>query len=130
MTRHITSNTTSVVDGISGDENLAELWASKLKTLLNTNTNNYSCCDFSQLINENVSVSTLSELSVTVTPVDVSRALKNLKSGKKDNDNLSSDHLRHATSVYCCSARGFVYIHSRAQLHAKFTLRLYCITYS
>ena len=51
------SNTTSGIDGISGDENIAELWASKLKTLLNINTSNYSRGDFSQLINENVSIS-------------------------------------------------------------------------
>ena len=64
----------------SADANIAELCASKL----NINTKNYSCGNFSQLINAKVSISTLSELSVTP---DVSRAFK------------SSDHMRHAISV-------------------------------
>ena len=36
------SNIASVIDRISGDANIAELWASKL---LNTNTKNYSSGD-------------------------------------------------------------------------------------
>ena len=95
MTRRKTSDTASIIDGVCGDNNIAELWASKLKDLLNTNNN--SCGDFSQLINGNISFSSLSDLSVT--PLDVRRALRNLKTGKKDIDNLSSDHLRHAAPV-------------------------------
>ena len=71
------------------------MWASKLKDLLNTNHNDWR--DFSQLINGHISFASLSELSVT--PVDVRRSLQNLKTGKKDVDNLSSDHLRHAATV-------------------------------
>ena len=44
-----------------------------------------------------LSFASLSELSVT--PVDVRRSLQNLKTGEKDVDNLSSDHLRHAATV-------------------------------
>ena len=41
MTRHKTSTPTSIIDGVSGDNNVAELWASKLKDLLNTNHNSW-----------------------------------------------------------------------------------------
>ena len=94
-TRLETTLKTSVIDGVRGDYNIAELWASKLKDLLNTNHNDWR--DFSQLINGHISFASLSELSVT--PVDVRRSLQNLKTGKKDVDNLSSDHLRHAATV-------------------------------
>ena len=59
MTRRKTSDTASIIDGVCGDNNIAELWASKLKDLLNTNNN--SCGDFSQLINGNISFSSLSD---------------------------------------------------------------------
>ena len=95
MTRLKTSKRNSVIDGVSGDNNIADLWASKLKELLNTSHS--SCGNFSQFINSCISFTSLSELSVT--PVDVSRSLQNLKSGKKDIDNLSTDHLRHAAPV-------------------------------
>ena len=94
-TRLKTTLKASVIDGVRGDYNIAELWASKLKDLLNTNHNDWR--DFSQLINGHISFASLSELSVT--PVDVRRSLQNLKTGKKDVDNLSSDHLRHAATV-------------------------------
>ena len=64
MTRRKTSDTASIIDGVCGDNNIAELWASKFKDLLNTNNN--SCGDFSQLINGNISFSSLSDLSVTL----------------------------------------------------------------
>ena len=92
LTRHKTSTPTSIIDGVSGDNNIAELWASKLKDLLNTNHNSWE--DFSDYISSNISFASLSELIVT--PMDVRRSLLNLKSGKKDVDNLSSDHLCHA----------------------------------
>ena len=78
-TRLKTTLKASVIDGVRGDYNIAELWASKLKDLLNTNHNDWR--DFSQLINGHISFASLSELSVT--PVDVRRSLQNLKTGKK-----------------------------------------------
>ena len=53
VTRHKTSTPTSIIDGVSGDNNVAELWASKLKDLLNTNHN--SSDDFSHYISGNIS---------------------------------------------------------------------------
>ena len=95
MTRHKTSTPTSIIDGVSGDNNVAELWASKLKNLLNTNHNSWD--NFSHSISGNISFASLSELIVT--PMDVRRSLLNLKTGKRDMDNVSSDHLRHAAPV-------------------------------
>ena len=92
MTRHKTLTPASIIDGVSGDNNIAELWASKLKDLLNPNPNSWE--GFSDFISGNISFASLSELIVT--PMDVRRSLLNLKTGKKDVENISSDHLRHA----------------------------------
>ena len=87
------SKVSSVVDGVCGDDNFAELWASKLKYLLNS----YSSCsgDLSLTVHSKISSTCLSELSVS--DLDVCEALQ--KGGKKDTDNLSSDHLHHAAPV-------------------------------
>ena len=71
------------------------MWASKLKYLLNSNS---SCSgDLSLTVHSKISSTGLSELSVT--DLDVCEALQRLKGGKKDTDNLSSDHLHHAVPV-------------------------------
>ena len=71
------------------------MWASKLKYLLNSNS---SCSgDLSLTVHSKISSTGLSELSVT--DLDVCEALQRLKGGKKDTDNLSSDHLHHAAPV-------------------------------
>ena len=54
MTGHKTSTPTSIIDGVSGDNNVVELWASKLKDLLNTNHN--SLDEFSHFISGNIFV--------------------------------------------------------------------------
>ena len=71
------------------------MWASKLKYLLNSNS---SCSgDLSLTVHSKISSTSLSELSVS--DLDVFEALQRLKGGKKDTDNLSSDHLQHAAPV-------------------------------
>ena len=57
------SKVSSVVDGVCGDDNFAELWASKLKYLLNS----YSSCsgDLSLTVHSKISSTCLSELSVS-----------------------------------------------------------------
>ena len=82
----------SVVDGVCGDDNIAELWASQLKCLLNSNSG-----DLSLTVHSKISSTGLSELSVS--DLDVCEALQRLKGGKKETDNLSSDHLHHAAPV-------------------------------
>ena len=85
----LTSKVYSVVDGVCGDDNISELWASKLKYLLNSNS---SCSgDLSLTVHSKISSTSLSELSVS--DLDVCEALQRIKGGKKDTDNLSSDHL-------------------------------------
>ena len=82
----------SVVDGVCGDDNIAELWASKLKYLLNSNS---SCSgDLSLTVHSKIYYNGLSELSVS--DLYVCEALQRLNGGKKDTDNLSSAHLHHA----------------------------------
>ena len=78
-----------------GDDNIAELWASKLKYLLNSNS---SCSgDLSLTVHCKISSTSLSELPVS--DLDVFEALQRPKGGKKDTDNLSSDQLHHAAPV-------------------------------
>ena len=88
-------SSTNVIDGVSGNNYIAEFWASKLSYLLNTHS--YSCDELGNLINASVSPSTLFDLCVTAG--DVGRALVKLKLGKSDCDFLSSDHLRYASAV-------------------------------
>ena len=74
------SRVSSVVDGVCGDDNIAELWASKLKYLLNSNS---SCSgDLSLTVHSKISSTGLSELSVS--DLDVCEALQRLKGSKKD----------------------------------------------
>ena len=76
MTRCNTSKKSPVIDGVSGDKNIADPWASKLKELLNST--NSSCDNFSQFINSCISLTSLSEISVTAE--EVGRHLLKLKS--------------------------------------------------
>ena len=95
QTRRNVLSSTNVIDGVSGNNYIAEFWASKLSYLLNTHS--YSCDELGNLINASVSPSTLFDLCVTAG--DVGRALVKLKLGKSDCDFLSSDHLRYASAV-------------------------------
>ena len=58
-----TSKVSSVVDGVCGDDNISELWASKLKYLLNSNSS--SSGDLSLTVHSKISSTSLSELSVS-----------------------------------------------------------------
>ena len=65
------------------------MWASKLKY------SNSSCSgDLSLTVHSKISSTGLS-----VSDLDVCEALQRLKGGKKDTDNLSSDHLHYAAPV-------------------------------
>ena len=81
-----------MVDGVSGDAEIANLMASKLSTILNT----HSPVSRDSLLNSiqmSLSVSEVQE--VTVTEDDVFEAIL-LKPRKCDSVTLYSEHLRHA----------------------------------
>jgi hypothetical protein len=86
-------NPVPVVDGVSGVNNIANLMASKLRSLLNTHSG-ISSDDLNVLLDSSLSDSQLSE--VIVSDEDILSAIHSLQSGKTDFDHVSSNHLKFA----------------------------------
>ena len=84
-----------VVDGVTGDKQIATLWANKLNVLYNTHSTMLRDKIRKTLI-ESCSPCQLFETSITIE--DVIESIVHLKNGKKDSTTLSSDHLKSA----CC----------------------------
>ena len=84
-----------VVDGVTGDKQIATLWANKLNVLYNTHSTMLRDKIRKTLI-ESCSPGQLFETSITIE--DVIESIVHLKNGIKDSTTLSSDHLKSA----CC----------------------------
>ena len=88
------SSNTSVVDGVSGNVSIANLFASKFESVLNTH---------SPSLHDNLHSSVQSSITslhmdeVHFSDTEVLEALSQLKSHKSDNDGLSSEHLKLAS---------------------------------
>ena len=96
LNRSSTSSSSSIVDGVSGARNIANLMASKFRSLLNTHSPALRDSLYDTLQS---SVSTSQLQDVVVTCEDVIKAIHRVKSGKFDPDGLSSEHLRFACPV-------------------------------
>ena len=93
LSRSSSSPRATVVDGVSGDTEIANLMASKLSTILNT----HSPVSRDSLLNSIQMLLSVSEVQeVTVTEDDVFEAILLLKPRKCDSVTLYSEHLRHA----------------------------------
>ena len=86
-------NPVPVVDGVAGVNNIANLMASKLHSLLNTHSG-ISSDDLNILLDSSLSDSQISE--VIVSDEDVLSAIHSLQSGKTDFDHVCSNHLKFA----------------------------------
>ena len=94
--KQLTTTHASVVDGISGPSNIANVFATNVRSLLNTH---------SPSVRDSLQHSIQSSLSTTqlqdivVTEDDVVQAIHLLKEGKSDSQNLFSEHLKYACPV-------------------------------
>ena len=84
------------MDGISGGNNIANMWASKLSNLLNTHSPTSRDSLYSSL-KSSLSDSQLS--SIYVTDDDVLDAISQIKMHKSDSCSLSSEHLKSPASA-------------------------------
>ena len=96
LNRSSASSSSSIVDGVSGARNIANLMTSKFRSLLNTHSPALRDSLYDTLQS---SVSTSQLQDVVVTCEDVIKAIHRVKSGKFDSDGLSSEHLRFACPV-------------------------------
>ena len=83
------SSRPSVIDGVSGDSNIANAFASNLRTLLNTHSTSQRDSLYTSLVS---SVSSLDLKDIVVIDEDVIQAIHCLKSGKSDDANMFSEH--------------------------------------
>ena len=86
----------STLDGISAQDNIANLWSNKLLSLLNL-SDNVSCDALTNSLSDSLSSSDLE--SIQFSPECIFQAICNLKLSKSDGSGLSSDHLVHAAPV-------------------------------
>ena len=90
------SPTAPMIDGVSGDPHIAELWSVKFKDL-------YNCCDPNKRtkvleeVNSSVTTQDLASLSVDINTV--LGAIDQLKPGKSDGKSLISDHVLNAPPI-------------------------------
>ena len=97
LNRPSSSSRPSVIDGVSGDLNIANAFASNLPTLLNTHsTFQRDSLLYTSLVS---SVSNLDLQNIVVTEEDVIQAIHCLKSGKSDDANMFSEHFKYASPV-------------------------------
>ena len=94
-----------IVDGISGGNNIANMWASKLSNLLNTHSPTSRESLYTSL-KSSLSDSQLS--SIYVTEDDVLDAISQIKMHKSDSCGLSSEHLKSSASAISDSLAVFV----------------------
>ena len=88
-----TCSYTPVVDGVSGDENIANLFATKSEGLLNTHTSS----SHSSTPQSSLTGLCISEVSFSVD--DVLQALFKLRQNKSDGSGVFKEHLKYASSV-------------------------------
>ena len=88
------SSTAPIVDGIHGDSNIANLFASKFRTLLKFNRNS----SVSDHRSQNV-MSDCNLVDILFTEDSTAEALLNLKPNKVDASGISSEHLKFASPV-------------------------------
>ena len=94
-----------VIDGVSGDPQIAGLWSTKFKEL-------YNCCNpstRSSLEEQLNSIITEDDLETLIVDTDtVICAIKRLKAGKSDGKSLMSDHVLYAPPTLA-SKLSFIY---------------------
>ena len=107
------TNHVPIVDGVTGVNDIVNLFASKLNSRLNTHpgisANAFHSFDSSLFASQ------LSEVNVSVN--DVLSTLESLKPGKTDSDRVSSNHLKFAIPVML-SLLFFLYCHSPTWIYA------------
>ena len=87
-----------VVDGVSGPENIANLWCSHFKHLYNTVDGSASTDSLLSALDSGISHDELDQTSISAKVIEV--AIGKLKRGKSDGDTLS-DHIIEAPSSVC-----------------------------
>ena len=87
-----------VVDGVSGPENIANLWCSNFKQLYNTLDGSAST-DVLCALDSGISHDVLYQTSISAEVIEV--AIGKSKRGKSDGDTLMSDHIIEAPSSHC-----------------------------
>ena len=98
------SSYTPVVDGVSGDENIANLFATKSEGLLNTHT----CSSHSSLHSPlQSSLTDLCISEVSFSDDDVLQALSKLSKNKSDGSGVCTEHLKYSSSVISESLAAF-----------------------
>ena len=87
-----------VVDGVSGPENIANLWCSHFKQLYNT-VDGSASTDLLSALDSGISHDELDWTSISAKVIEV--AIGKLNRGKSDGDTLMSDHIIEAPSSIC-----------------------------
>ena len=87
-----------VVDGVSGPENIANLWCSHLKQLYNT-VDGSASTDLLSALDSGISHDELDRASISAEVIEV--AIGKLKRGKSDGDTLMSNHIIEALYSIC-----------------------------
>ena len=95
---HHKSVPTSAVDGVSGPENIANLWCSHFKQLYNT-VDGSASTDLLSALDSGISHDELDRISISAEVIEV--AIGKLKRGKSDGDTLMSNHIIEAPSSIC-----------------------------
>ena len=93
-----------VVDGVSGDENIANLFATKSEGLLNTHTSSSHSSLHSPLQS---SLTDLCISEVSFSDDDVLQALSKLSKNKSDGSGVCTEHLKYSSSVISESLAAF-----------------------
>ena len=86
-----------VIDGLSNDVEIADLFSSKLKHILNSGCSSSARSDLVSFLNSSLCVSDLE--FTTISSATVSAALSQLKLGKSEGTNLLSNHFICASPV-------------------------------
>ena len=88
-----------VIDGVTGEENISELFAENYRNLYNSVPYDVSALNrIKETVNERMSAS---DVDVTVSVKDIQDAIVKLKSGKHDGSKgLESDHLIHSSESF------------------------------
>ena len=86
------------VDGVSGPENIANLWCSHFKQLYNT-VDGSASTDLLSALDSGISHDELDRISISAEVIEVT--IGKLKRGKSDGDTLMSDHIIEAPSSIC-----------------------------
>ena len=88
----------SSIGGVSGEQNITDLWHDHYKTLLNSNKDVSNKSEVERCM-QNISDSHIEKVSF----VDVLEAIKKLKGGKSAGiDTLQSEHFKYADSTLSC----------------------------